>query len=437
MANILIATFGSLGDLHPKIAIGLELKKRGHNVTFAVMEFYREKIEMLGFYFRPLAPHLDPDDRDLARELMDKNKGTERIIRDLIMPNLRQMYENLTDAASHADIMITGEVVYAAKSVTEKTGIKWVTTTLAPVSFMSAYDPPVPAPAPQFENLRFLGPAFHRYFFKFLRWHIREWYEPYREFRRGLDLDDADDPIFGEKYSPLLHLVLFSKVLGQRQPDWPAHALQTGFCFYDGKDDLGKVPEGLGEFLDSGEPPVVFTLGSAAVMDAGNFFDESLQAAAGLKRRALLIYGVYNEPPDGADFEVTNFGDGYLFRHKLTGIEAAAFQYAPYSQVFRLAACVVHQGGVGTTAQVLSAGVPQLFMPFSHDQPDNAARCRRLGVAEVITREIYQAETAAETLRKILGTPAYAEKARAISKIVAAEKGTEHACDAIEAALSK
>ena len=134
MAKIVIATFGSLGDLHPKIAIGLELKARGHDVTIAAMEFYREKIGLLGLNFAPMAPHMDPENRQLGKELMDADRGTEKILRDLIMPNLRQMYEDLMAAAAGADLLITGEVVYAARSVVEKTGIKWVTTTLAPVS---------------------------------------------------------------------------------------------------------------------------------------------------------------------------------------------------------------------------------------------------------------------------------------------------------------
>ncbi len=71
MAKIVLSTFGSLGDAHPKIALGLELKRRGHEVVFNLMEFYREKIEMLGFRFVPLRPNLDPENRELARELMN------------------------------------------------------------------------------------------------------------------------------------------------------------------------------------------------------------------------------------------------------------------------------------------------------------------------------------------------------------------------------
>ena len=419
MTKIVIATFGSLGDLHPKIAIALELKARGHDVTIAAMEFYREKIGLLGVNFSPMAPHLDPENRELGKELMDANRGTEKILKDLIMPNLRQMYDDLTAAVAGADMLITGEVVYAAKSVVEKTGIKWVTTTLAPVSFFSAYDPPVPAQAPQFENLRFLGPKFHKYFFKYLKWHIRNWYEPYRQFRRDLGLNEDHDPIIAGKYSELLHLVLFSKVLGTRQPDWPADAVQTGFCFYDGMADLGAMPDGLEEFLDAGDPPIVFTLGSAAVMDARDFFEISAASAERLGRRAVLVYGVYNEPPKGLDDRI------------------AGFEYAPYSHVFPRAACVVHQGGVGTTGQVLRAGVPQIFMPYSHDQPDNAARCRRLGVAETITRKDYNPETAAAMLEKVLSSEEYTQRAKAVGEIVRAEKGTTEACDAIERAIAE
>ena len=93
MANIVLAAFGSLGDLHPKIAIGLELKDRGHNVTIAAMEFYREKIGLLGLNFARMRPDVDPEDRELVREMMDARNGSERILRDIVFGNIRPMYD--------------------------------------------------------------------------------------------------------------------------------------------------------------------------------------------------------------------------------------------------------------------------------------------------------------------------------------------------------
>jgi len=319
-------------------------------------------------------------------------------------------------AVEGAELLITGEAVYAAKSVVEKTGVRWVSTSLAPVSFFSGYDPPVPPAAPWFEKL-YLGPRFNSFVFNAIRFAMRSWYKPYREFRRELGLDENHDPIFRGKFSPDLHLALFSKVLGAPQPDWPPNTIQPGFCFYDGQADLGTMPPGLAKFLGAGEPPIVFTLGSAAVMDAGDFYEHSAAAAAKVGRRAVLLYGVFNEKPKGLNGDIVGF------------------EYAPFSLLFPRAALVVHQGGVGTTGQVLRAGVPHLIMPYSHDQPDNALRCRRAGVAEYISRDTYNADTAAEAISGILSDAKYAQSAAKAGEIVRSEGGTAEACDAIEALI--
>jgi len=419
MAKIVFAAFGSLGDLHPMIALGIELRRRGHEIVFNTLEVYREKMDALGFEFFPMRPDLDPNDRELAREIMDAKTGTEKLLREILLPNVRPMYEDLMKAVEGADLLISGEVVFPAASVVEKTRIKWITNSLAPASFLSAHDPVVPPTAQWFRHFRFLGATFHGAMFSIIKRAINTWFEPYRKFRSELGLSENHNPLFDGKYSDLLHLAMFSKVLGKPQPDWHSPTLQTGFCFYDGQDDLGKMPEELTKFLDAGEPPIVFTLGSAAVMDARDFFEESGRAARTLNRRAVLLYGTFNEPP------------------KITDENIVAFDYAPYSLVFPRAACVVHQGGVGTTSQVLRAGVPHLIMPYSHDQPDNAARCERLGVARTISRDKYAAEAAAKELRELLADLGYKAKAVEAMKIVEAECGTKMACDAIEAVLKK
>jgi len=419
MARIVLATSGSLGDIHPVAALGLELRRRGHEIIFATMELYREKIEMLGFEFRPLRPHLDIDDRELARKVMDLRKGPEIMIKQLIFPQLRGIYDDLMQAVEGADIFLTGEIVYVAKSVAEKTGIKWVSQSLSPVTMFSSCDPGVFPSVEWLEYLHFLPQEFHRQLFSFMRWTISDWFEPYKKFRRDLGLDEDHDPVFFGKYSDLLHLAMFSRALAEPQPDWHQPTVQTGFCFYDGQSDTGTMPAGLEEFLAAGEPPVVFTLGSAAVMDPRDFFEESVKAAKLLGRRALLLYSLFNEPPPGLNDNI------------------AGFDYAPYSRVFPAAAAVVHQGGVGTTSQVLRAGVPMLVMPYGHDQPDNAARCRRHGVARVISRGNYTAANAARELRQILSEPDYRTKAREIKSIIDTENGTQTACDAIESVLQK
>jgi UDP:flavonoid glycosyltransferase YjiC (YdhE family) len=326
------------------------------------------------------------------------------------------MYDDLTSACDGADLLINGEIVYVAASVAEITGIKWISTSLAPLSMFSSHDPNVYPTVQWIEMLRPLPVVFHQALFHFMRWTVRDWFEPFRDFRRGLGLPDDVDPVFTDKYSPLLHLAMFSKALGAPQPDWFSPTLQTGFCFYD-ESESTRLPAELDAFLDNGEAPIVFTLGSAAVMDAGDFFDESAKAAKSLGRRAVLLYGADKTPPAGL------------------GDDIVGFETAPYSLVFPRAACVVHQAGVGTTGQALRSGVPQLIMPFSHDQPDNAARCRRAGVAEIIDRGSYDAGSAARALSSILEDDKYIANALPLKRIIESEHGTATACDAIEAIL--
>jgi rhamnosyltransferase subunit B len=417
MAKIVLSTFGSLGDVHPKIALGLELRNRGHEVVFNVMEAFREKFETLGFTISPLRPNLNPEDKELARRLMDTKTGPELIFKELMVPNLRPMYEDILQAVENADVIISGEIVLPIKSVVEKTKIKWVSTSLAPISFLSTEDPSVYPSAEFLEHLRFMPPVFHRFILNYAKKTALNWFEPYKEFRRELGLSENHNPMFGDKYSSLLHLAMFSKVLGKPQSDWAKSTLQTGFCFYDGNRDLGNMSDDLRKFLDAGEPPIVFTLGSAAVMDARDFYEQSIAAAKLLNKRAVMLYGIFNEPPKGLD------------------ADRVAFDYAPYGELFSRSCAVAHQGGVGTTSQVLRAGVPMLVMPYSHDQPDNAVRCKRLGVGEIISRDNYKAEVVAEKLRKILSDKSYKKNAVEAKRITDAENGTQTACDAVEQIL--
>ncbi len=417
MAKIVIAPYGSLGDLHPLLAIAIELRKRGHEIRICTFEGYREKIEKLDFEFFPMRPDIDTEDRKLARELMDTKTGSEKVIKELMLGNIHETYLDLLNASKSMDLLIAGEIVFPAHSVSEKLGLKLITTSLAPISMFSQYEPNIYANALFLRHLNFLGRPFQKLVFSVMGSVLESWLGPYKEFRTAIGLSSDHDPIVKDKYSKNLHLAMFSKVLAKPQPDWYPRTLQTGFCFYDGQKILGVMPDGLNEFIDSGESPIVFTLGSAAVMDARDFFEESIAAAKRLNRRSVILYGVFNEPPKGLDDE------------------RVGFDYAPFSQVFPRAACVVHQGGIGTTAQVLRAGVPQLIMPFSHDQPDNAARCKRKGVARSIDRNRYNAERAAEEITKLLGDLSYKAKALEAKSIVEREHGTETACDAVESIL--
>ena len=343
--RILLSTLGSLGDLHPIMGLALALQARGHDVALATSDFYRERITAAGLEFRPLRPlgHAGRPARPcggFSIHATDRNICCARCSCRIS----REMYADLSQAAEGADFLISGEVVLAASLVSEKLRLPWAGAILAPFSFFSIYDPPPFPFLPGAARFTRAPPFIQRQLLAFGRLVTRSWNEPINALRRSLGLRVSRDAILTDRFSPTLNLALFSKQLGRPQPDWPGNVVQAGFVLYDPAGDTRQEP--LEEFLSSGPPPITFTLGSAAVMDPGRFFEESAEAVRRLGTRGLLLMGK-NALPTRLPTE--------LF----------AAEYAPYSSVFPRSSCVVHQGGVGTTAQAMRAGVPQLVMPYA------------------------------------------------------------------------
>ena len=424
IVRIILSNIGTFGDINPLIAIALELRRRGHVPVMAVPAVYAPKIRPLGIDFQAIRPDIDPTNSVLVEMIYDVKHGTEHGLRDFLFPSLRQTYEDLLHAATQperADLLLLGELNYAGPLVAEVTGIPWASYVLAPLSFFSAFDPPVLPPYPRLARADKAVPGMGRVIKRLARFTTRKWSEPIYELRRELGLPRGPHPLFDAKHSPFLVLALFSRVLGVEQRDWPANTRITGFCFYDADGGNAELPSELAEFLAKGEPPVVFTLGSAAVLAAGKFYEHSARAAIEAGVRAVLLIGTdaRNRPPQALPDSI------------------CVAEYAPYSALFHRASMVVHQGGVGTTAQCLRAGRPMLIMPYSHDQPDNARRMRRLKVARVIKRGDYTPLRVARKIQSVLEEPKFARRAQSVARRLANEDGVRTACDALEELWTK
>ena len=418
--RIVLSNIGTLGDINPLIALALELKRRGHAPVMALPEVYRVRIAPLELEFHAIRPDIDPNNNVLVEMVYDIKHGTENGLRNFLFPSLRQTYDDLLDAATkpvRADLMLLGELNYAGPIIAEVTGIPWASYVLAPLSFFSAFDPPVLPPYPKLAKADKKVPGFGRVIKRVARFASRKWPAPIYALRKELGLPRGENPLFDAKHSPYLVLALFSRILGVEQKDWPPNTLIAGFAYYDADAGNAKLPPHLADFVAAGKPPAVFTLGSAAVLAAGNFYEVSAKAAIDLGLRAVLLIGTdpRNRPTQSLPESI------------------CVAEYAPYSKLFSSASVVVHQGGVGTTAQCLNAGKPMLIMPYSHDQPDNARRMKRLGVAEVIQKASYTPKRVTRKLRKILDDSALAAKAHAVAEQMRGEDGVKTACDALEA----
>jgi UDP:flavonoid glycosyltransferase YjiC (YdhE family) len=333
------------------------------------------------------------------------------------LPRTYADYERAVEA-DRPDLLITSELAYAGPILAEKIGLRWASMTLSPLSFMSPYDETVLPPVPWLSRLHALGPGPYGAILSLVKRIAGRMAAPINDFRRGLGLEPVGNPLFDDKHSPELGLAMFSRLIGEPRPDWPANTVVTGYAFYDGSEP--ELSPELDAFLNDtdGDPPIVFTLGSAAVHDPGPFFDESAKAAALLERRAVLLVGPEPGQMVGA------------------GPDVAVFGYAPFSKLFPRAAAVVHQGGSGTTGQVMRAGRPMLIVPYAHDQPDNALRARKLGISATVRRNSYTAEAVATALEPLLDDPDVEARAAEVGAAVSRENGAAAAGDAIERTFS-
>lgn len=423
--RIVFTTWGSFGDIHPYMALALALKQRGHDPVMATSEIYRDKITAEGLEFFPVRPDLPPPDSQKAAEMIEKLSDTLRgpayLFNEVLIPHLHDTYTDTVEAVTSrggADLLVSHQVPLTGRLAAEVTGVKWISAVLAPMAFASVFDPPTPPMFPFIQRITALHPAIASILVGIGKWSMSFWTEPLQELRADLGLPRVPNPVFEGQHSPLFVLALFSRVLSEIQHDFPPNTVITGFPFYDRSDALGAVSPALERFMESGDPPITFTLGSSLVWLAGDFYKLAVDAAGRLGKRAILLTG------DKRNLPADRLPDSM-----------AAFDYAPHHYVMQRSECIVHQGGIGTTAQALRSGKPMLIVPHGMDQPDNARRCVKLGVGRSLPVSHLTTTTLLDELSRLMDDSSYTERAAEIGATVRAEGGTETACDQIEKTL--
>jgi rhamnosyltransferase subunit B len=414
MPRVILATLGSLGDLHPFIALGLALKRHGADVLVACAAEYQSKVEAAGLAFASMRPSFADMQRDLG---MDRRQITDAVVahsdflfRELIVPSVRASYEDMYELIAGADMILTSSLCIGARMAAERRAIPWIGIVLQPLLFMSAYDPPVIPKAEWLTPLlRALGPGATRLALGAIKLALGAQLKPVSALRREIGLPPTSrNPVFEGQFGEEGAIGLYSTLLGQCRPDYPTPSAIVGFASFD--SETGQVvtldPE-LERFLGAGAAPVVFTLGSLVVNSPGSFYRESLAAARGLGKRAVLLVG----------------------ETALADVHVCA--YAPHSLLFPRAEAIVHQGGIGTLAQALRSGRPQLIVPFFGDQLDNASRAVNLGAARRIAPRRYTARSAARELSHLTMSGDYGRCAGAIRDRLVGENGAAEAARVI------
>jgi rhamnosyltransferase subunit B len=382
--NIVIATLGSYGDTHPFLGIARELRTRGHSVTMIAPSIYQPLVDALGVNFEPIG----------TREEFERLAANP----DIFIP--RRAFAAVADAAGQMiepyyraiekhhvpgrTLLVNSTLVFAGRIAQEKFGIPSATVHLSPSVMRSLVNPPYLPDLPA----RAGWPIWWNRFW----WWAADVFAidrltaaPVNRFRASLGLAPVRRILRDWIHSPDRVIGLFPEWFGMPAPDWPKQTELTGFPLYD-EADVTAMPEELVRFLDSGTPPIAFTPGSA-MRHGENFFDAAVGVCQKVKRRGLLLSRHADHLPKKLPPEVMHI------------------PFAPFSKLLPRCAALVHHGGIGTCAQALATAVPQLVTPMAHDQPDNALRLQRLGVAEVLPFAKLSIDRAAAAMDRLLNSP--------------------------------
>ena len=406
-----MTALGSYGDVYPIVAIGAALRARGHQVTVITNPHFRSLVHAEELEFVALGteqqyleltrhPHLWKPLRSLG--LVLRLAGTfARPIYDAILE--RSESGNTVVAAHGLDL--------GSRIAQEAHGIPMANLHLAPLALRTLHaGPALPYGSLSGGVPRSLKQAAY--------WTADRLVAdppllgPVNSLRRELGLAPVHRIYHDWWLSPQLGLALFPDWFAPPQPDWPPPTKCVGFPLWDeGAGD--QLPEDADDWLVADDPPIAFTPGSA-MTEGRAFFDTAVSVCQRLGRRGLLLSRFDHHVPESLPPTV---------RHE---------RYLPFSRLLSRVAAVVHHGGIGSCAQGLAGGVPQLVMPMAFDQFDNGARLAKLGVATVVPRRRFSHRTATRALRGLLESDEVQVACRRAAARCAADHCLERSCALME-----
>ena len=388
---------------------------------------WRERTEQAGLRFSSgiaWEEHNNPLSTDA--ELFSTDQGGLRCFRRLVEGVIVPLWHDLAAAldrevaAGSYDLIIAHHLAFPVELLHERTGIPYATVCLAPGLYPSEWVMPSGlAHAPLPSGIGPLGRWVQRLMWSVGKWQVAKIIDPVANgFREWAGLPPKANAMWAG-WSSRLVLHLYSESFAPRPPDWGPQHIVTGFCFYDEAGETGPnliLPDEVEEFLAPfGPAPWLFTLGTTAIHQPGEFYRAAVEAVDGTDQRAILLTGLEKNraslPP--------------LPRNVL------ALPYLSHAAIFPRCAAVAHQCGIGTLAAGLRAGVPVVACPYAFDQPGNAALLAASGAAVVVPRGKRTPANFRRAFRELLSGSAPA-RARFLSASVQRENGARCAAIALE-----
>ncbi len=411
--KVLLVTIGSHGDVHPFVGMGIALRERGHDVILCTNSYFEPLARSAGLGFAPLGTEAEFREIMHDPDLWHPRKSFEAVFCRGAIPLMEPTYRLIEQHYVPSETAVVAACLALGAIIAhEKLGVPTASAHTAPSIMRTIYDVPK---LPMLFMPRWMPKWLKRAMWAFADRFVIDPLvaPPINEFRAKLRLNRPVSRILNTWWhAPQLVMGMWPEWFAPTQPDWPTQFKAIGFPLFD-ETGITPISAELDEWLSAADAPIAFTPGSAMVQGK-QFFEESTQACVLLNRRGILLTRHPQQIPSHLPA---------LVRH---------VEYAPFTQLLPRCAALVHHGGIGTTAQALRAGCPQLIMPMAYDQFDNAQRVSKLGAGASISVRNYRASRIAAQLRPPLDSVNVREKCAAISRQFTGIHPLDQAADLIE-----
>lgn len=421
--QFLITALGSYGDVHPMVGVGSALAARGHRVKIITNPYFADVVTGAGLELVPLGRKGEYITLSKHPDLWHPIRGPKLVLTHASAQKLRPLYELLMEHYVPGETVFCAHVMDLASRVAgEKHGAPVASILFAPGVLWSVHD------SPRLKGA-FLGPHVPQWvkrlqFTMADRVFVMPLLAPALNKLRG-ELGLAPVPNIFERwlYDADLMLGLFPSWFGEPQPDWPKNTRSVGFPLWDAPAEVlfplgsgqgeSALPDDVLDFLAAGNAPIAFSPGSANHA-AHQFFDAAVDACQRLGRRGILLTKYAHQLPPHLPETIRHFG------------------FVPMSRLLPRTVAVVHHGGIGSCAQGLAAGVPQIIRPMAYDQFDNSRRLVRLGVAKEIGLKKFTGRAIASALDELLSSDKVASRTRDLARRCNGPAALTAACEALE-----
>jgi sterol 3beta-glucosyltransferase len=405
---------GTRGDFQPLIAIGDELRQRGHSVVLTVNEDLAPWVARSGLEVVAMQPSTGDFLRsDVGTDLLANGRlaaFAKALAAEERRAN-RSMVSACLEAAQDADLVLS-------TILTSLRGICLSDALQVPHAMATFYPS-----SPTREWTSILSPwrdlhsgGLNRQTHALL---TKVWWGQHQA-----NIDEMCDMLGAPRYPQrpgwehLPTIGCYSPTVVPRPADWTDHHHVVGWAPLSAglRERLGEgtISPALDAWLEAGPPPVYFGFGSMPIREPAPVLAEIADITQRRGLRALIGAG-------WTDYASSGDLPGHLH-------VAADFDH---DRVLPRCVAAVHHGGSGTTGAALRAGLPSVVCPVFADQPVWAHQVTRAGAGVTVPFKRFSGQRIGRALDQALA-PERVDAARAIGVAVRAEDGTRRATDLVE-----